>query len=355
MVFIAPAGETTLRSARFEPAEKKLLRQTVPYSLEDELAEDVDRLHFALGEPGDGAVDVAIVRRDRVEAWKSELESRQLDIQAVFSELQLLPLETDAWTLVITEELWLVRYGPSHGFAMDPANAGLALQLLLDESEHLPQKLLVFAGDRNHSTVLSQLPELLRGVVEWRDQDYWHMVASGAQQTQGRINLLQGEYAQKLPWRKWWRTWKVALIVLAAVVVLNILMTFVRIQVLESRNLELRQMTEQAYRSAVPRGAVMQPESQLRRKVEAMRTGGGGGFITLFDRVAVVLSRVEGLELQSINYSGQQNELRLTIIAREFNDVETVRSNLESEGLSAELTGSNADGDKTRARLRIRG
>ena len=45
----------------------------------------------------------------------------------------------------------------------------------------------------------------------------------------------------------------------------------------------------------------------------------------------------------------------MTILASGFNDVETARANLEKLGLKAELTGSNAEGDKTRARLRVRG
>ena len=355
MVLIAPADSISMRSAQFDPAEKKLLRQTLPYSLEDELVDDVDELHFALGAIEGDSVDVAIVKRDAIEQWCEALEGQEFDIREVVSELQLLPLEENAWTILVKPDQWLVRYGINRGFAMDAAGAGLALQLLLDEMGEVPGRLLLFAPDQDRAAIQQQLPELLRGVVEWRDEDYWQMVARGFRQGAGRINLFQGEFAPGLPWKKWWKAWKVAAVILVVAVVANILMTFIRIQVLENRNLDLRRETEQVYRSVVPRGAVMDPARQLRRKVEALRTGGGEGFISLFDRVAKVLAAVDGLQLQSVNYNERQSELRLTVLAEQFNDVETVRAKLEAAGLNADLTGSNAEGNKTRARLRVRG
>ena len=355
MLLIAPAEKVSFLDVAFEPSEKKLLRQTVPYTLEEELVDDVDELHFALGDIADNAVDVAVVRRDALEQWQQSLAEQQLDVQGIVPELMLLPLPDKCWTLLINDEQWLVRYGVSAGFAMEPDNASLALQLLLDEVGGLPSRLLVFAGAGDRVSILNQLPELLRGVVDWQEGDYWAIVSRGFQQSSRPINLLQGEYAQGLPWKKWWKQWKLGLIFLLAAIVLNILMTAMRIQVLEGRNLELRTETEKIYRSVVPRGAVMDPARQLRRKVESMQGSGGEGFVSLLAKVAKVLAAVDGLQVQSINYDEKQSELRLTILANGFNDVETARANLEKAGLTAELTGSNAEGDKNRARLRIRG
>lgn len=354
MVLIAPAEKVGLRAVDFDASEKKLLRQTVPYSMEDELAEDVDSLHFALGRIGEGVVDVAYVKREQLQHWQQQLGEQQIELQQVVSELQLLPCEEGSWTLLVTDTLWLVRYGLSQGFAMDADTARLGLQLLLDDTELPPQKLLVYADASVRDAVSGELPEMLRGIVEWREEDYWEMVARGFAQTQAAINLLQGEYAPSLPWKKWWKTWKVSAVLVLAAVIVNILFSFISIQVLESRNYALRAETERIYRSVVPRGAVMRPAQQLRRKVEELGGGGGERFMPLLERTATVLTAVQGVELQTLNYSEKQSELRLTILANGFNDVETVRANLEKAGLVAELGGSNAEGNKTRARLRIK-
>lgn len=355
IAFIAPAEKIGLRVVAFDASERKLLRQTIPYSLEEDLAEDVDSLHFALGGIADQQVDVAVVKRELLEQWRDELAGQDLDIQQVYSELQLLPLEADAWTLLVRDGQWLLRYGISQGFAVDAENAGLTLQLLLDEQSVPPARLLVFAEPDQRDAITAQLPEMLRGGVEWQDEDYWHMVQRGFDQPVSRINLLQGDYAVSLPWKKWWRVWKVTAILVGVAVLFNIIARFVGIQVLEHRNLALRQETESVYRSVVPRGAVMDPARQLRSKVEAMGAGGGERFVPLLDRVARVLVAIDGLQVQTLNYNEQQSEMRVTIITNGFNDVENARVSLEKAGLRAELTGSNAEGDKTRARLKIGG
>lgn len=354
MVFIAPAEKVGLRAVDFAASEKKLLRQTVPYSLEDELAEDVDSLHFALGQVGDGVVDVAYVKREQLQDWQQQLGEQQIELQQVVSELQLLPFEEGCWTLLVAGELWLLRYGVSQGFAMDSATAQLGLRLLLDATEIPPQKLQVYAEASIRDTVAGALPEMLRGIVEWQDEDYWGMVTRAFAQPQSTINLLQGEYAPSLPWKKWWKTWKASAVMVLVAIVVNILFSVIALQVLDSRNYQLRAETERVYRSVVPHGAVMRPAQQLRRKVEELGGGGGERFMPLLERTAKVLTAVNGVELQTLNYSEKQSELRLTILANGFNDVETVRANLEKAGLVAELGGTNAEGSKTRARLRIR-
>lgn len=353
LVLIAPADKIGLRVFEFEASERKLLRQTVPYSLEDDLIDDVESLHFALGHINDARVDVAFVERDSVAEWRAQCAEQGLELQQVISELQLLPYQPDCWTLVVGDELWRIRYGVSQGFAMEADSAALALQLLLDNAAQPPAQLLVYANGADRDAIVNQLPELLRGLVSWQDDDYWTMVARAFRQGPEPINLLQGEFAVSLPWKKWWGFWKTTAILVAAAVVVNIVFKVVSIQVLEHRNLQLRADTEQAYRQAIPRGAVIRPEQQLRRQVEGLRGGSGERFMPLLDRIATVLASVPGLQLQTLNYSGNQGEVRVTLLANGFNDVEVARSSLEKAGLQAELGGSNSEGAKTRARLRI--
>lgn len=354
LVFIAPAEKIGLRVLDFDPSERKLLRQTVPYSMEDELVDDVDSLHFALGQIDGAQVDVAYIQRDAVAQWQQQFAEQQVEIQQIVSELQLLPYEQGSWTLVPGPELWQVRFGVSQGFSIEPDNAALALQLLLDNSELPPQRLRIYnPSEMSRQSVLNLLPEMLRGIVEWCDGNYWHMIADGVRQGPGAINMLQGEFAVGLPWKKWWKVWKTSAIVVVAAVVLNIAFQVVAIQVLESRNLALRADTERVYRSVVPRGAVMRPAQQLKRKVDELQGGGGEHFMPLLDRVAKVLAAIPGLEIQTLNYNAGQGELRVTILVNGFNDVEVARTNLEQAGLQAVLGGSNTDGGKTRARLTV--
>jgi len=358
IILLADAETVVFKTVGFEDSERKLLRQTLPYTLEDDCIDDVDSLHFALGTVVENTVPIAIIKREQIEQQLHDAAEQGLELQQIVSELSFIPWYEHSWSLVVEDETWLVRTGEYQGFRLDVATASLSLQLLLDESDQLPERLRVFCPEERHVEVLNQLPELLRGMVEWHDDSYWQVLAQGLSEQVMQpkvINLLQGSYARSLPWFKWWKLWKMALILLAAVMITQIVASYAELKILESRNIDLRAQIERSYRSVVPRGAVMDPEKQLQRKVSEMKGAGGDGFVVLLQQIAPVLAAVDGLIIQSLNYTEKQSEIRLTVLANGFADVETARANLEKLGLKAELGGSSADGSKTRARLRIRG
>lgn len=358
IILLLDAATVALKTVIFEDSERKLLRQTLPYTLEDDCIDDVDQLHFALGTAAASSVPIAIIKREQLEQQLQGAAEQGLEPQQIVSELCYIPWYRGSWSLVVVDGAWLVRTNEYQGFRLDVTTACLALQLLLDESDQLPERLRVYCPAEQHVEVLSQLPELLRGIVEWHDRNYWQVLAQGLSEQAiqpAAINLLQGVYARSLPWFKWWKVWKVAALLLVTVIIIQVVASYAELKILENRNVDLRAQIERSYRSVIPRGAVMDPERQLQRKVSEMKGAGGGGFVLLLQQIAPVLAAVDGLMIQSLNYTEKQAEIRLTVLANSFVDVETARANLEKLGLEAELGGSSAEGAKTRARLRIRG
>jgi len=364
-IMVVPGDRISFRQLDFDPAERKMLAQTLPYSLEEELIDDVETLHFALAPPADNTVPVAIVARGQIDSWLSSLAAQSLELQQLIPELYLIPRRAHCWSLLLEGDRWTVRTGPQHGLTVAADTAPLALQLLLDESESLPQALDIYGAGTGQQAVTAKLPDLLRGISHFCDEDYWPMAALAAAGDTGNssvqldsfapINLLQGDYAPKLPWAKWWSSWRVTGGLLLAAIAVGLGSSYSQVALLQQRNIELRQDIELAYRSVVPRGAVLDAEKQLARKVAALQGNSGTGFIALLNQIGTVLAASKGLSLQSLNYSGGQSEVRITLLADDFVDVEKARVALEAEGLSAELSGSSAQGNKTRARLKIRG
>lgn len=349
LVLVVPAQKVLLQDVAFAPHERRLLRQTVPYSLEEQLLDDVDTQHFALGAVEGEQVPVAVVDKQWLADWLAQCRGAGLDIKRVLPEQLLLPFREHCWTLLPEAGRWLVRVGRFRGFALEPDNAAMALQLLLDHAAELPQQLLVCSDDPV-DVLLPQLPDLLRGIVEV-------LPARSAAESLDTpvIDLLQGSFARMLPWRRWWLQWQRPAIVFAAAVAVHVLVLGIQHYRLDRRNLELRQQIETVYREVEPRGVVNDPELQLRRKLQALQSNHGSDVLPLFQQVGAVLKSIDGVSVQNMTYSGQQGELRLSLTAAAFKDIEAVRVAIANTGLNAQLIGSNADGDKTRAQLRIAG
>lgn len=347
LVLVVPAQKVMLQEVAFAAHERKLLRQTVPYSLEDELLDDVDTQHFALGVIAGEKVPVAIIDKQWLSAWLQQCLQAGLDIKRALPEQLLLPYREQCWTLRVEPERWLVRINTSRGFALEPESAKIALQLLLDNAQELPRQLLV-CSDEPIETLLLQLPELLRGSVEVLEKTPL-VLTEGAL----LIDFLQGAFARTLPWRRWWLQWRLAAIVFAVAVAVHLLVGGIQHHRLNQQNIALRQQIEEVYRTVEPRGVVNDPELQLRRKLEALQSHQGSGVLPLFQQVGGVLKATDGIAVQNLTYSEHQGELRVSLSANTFKDVEAVRAAIANTGLNAQLVGSNTDGDKTRAQLRI--
>jgi len=356
LVLVVPAGKLLLREVGFEPHERRLLRKTVPYALEEQLLDDVDKQHFALGPIDQQRVPVAIVDQQWFATWLRRCTDNGLEIKHAIPEILLLPWQPGSWSLWARQGQWLLRVDRWRGFALEPDSAKLALQILLDDAEQLPQQLRVFVGDDADSNCAAQklddwqtqLPDLLKGIIELHSTAE---ITSATSET--ALDFLQGEFARRLPWRRWWLQWRIPTIVFAAAVAVQFLVAGLQHHQLQKQNLALRQQVEQIYRSVVPSGAVVEPERQLRRKVEALRSGQGSAVTPLLQRLGAAINGVKGVSIQSLNYVEKQHELRLNLIAGSFKDVETLRAAIEATGLQAQLIGSNADGEKTRAQLRV--
>ena len=169
-----------------------------------------------------------------------------------------------------------------------------------------------------------------------------------------RDSLLQGQYAPQLPLGRWWRQWRMVAALFAVAFALQLVATYADYRSLKQENLMLRGAVELSYRKAYPRGVVVDPEKQLRRQLDAMRgSAQTSGFVGLMDKVGAVIAARPGTSIASINYNDKADEMRMNIIAEDFEAVEQVRSRINESGLDAVMESSSAQGDRVRARLRV--
>src|SRR5262245_36924849 len=90
---IVPSSDVLVTEVEAPARSAAKLAQVIPFALEERVADEIEDLHFAIGERSaeTGRVAVAVVTRARVDAWLAELASAGLHPQAIYSEGQLLP------------------------------------------------------------------------------------------------------------------------------------------------------------------------------------------------------------------------------------------------------------------------
>lgn len=347
LCFAAPATDVRLLALSVTSDEKKHLDQSLPFMLEEQVAEDIERLHFAAVELDRLRYGVAICDRELMAGWEALLAPMG-GVASWVPETLLLPWQAGEWCLLLEGERAVLRTGACEGLGC--ARDMLPVLLEAATREQLPDTVIVYGSDQAGDTAL--LPEPLRERVQWRRGNLCSALLLA--ETSTTLNLRQGEFAPRLPLKRWWSEWRLVASVFAAVFCLQLLATWLDYRALADENLALRSAREASYRQAYPRGAVVDPEKQLQRQLDSMRgTARSGGFVSLMARVGEVLEAESGTLLGSINYNDRGGDMRMNIVAPDFESVERVRAGINASGLVATMESSSAQRDGVRARIRV--
>jgi general secretion pathway protein L len=348
--FAVPGADARLMTLPVAPEEKKHLSKSLPFTLEEQVATDVDLLHFTYCPLDDGNYAVAITSQEKMDDWQLLLADFP-GIQQWLPEPLLLPWQSDEWCLVLEGDSAVVRVGRCEGFTVERELVATLLQSVMVEAG-APDTVIVYGVDQESDTGL--LPLELQERVQWRNGNLCAALLL-SESGEVNLNLLQGRYAPRLPYGLWWRQWRAVAVVVAAAFILQLAATYAEYRSLSEQNLALRGAVEASYRSAIPRGVVVDAEKQLRRQLDALGgTGQGSGFVGLMEQVGVAIAGLPGTTISTINYNDKGDEMRLNIVAADFEGVEKLRSRINEAGLEAVMESSSTQGNRVSARLRVK-
>jgi len=348
-VFAVPAEEARLINVEIRPEERRHIVRSLPFMLEDALTQDVDDLHFAMQPLDKEHYAVAVCSMACMRAYTAQLEPFP-PVGLWVPEALLLPWREGEWCLVLEDESAIVRTGQAEGFGIERQMLPPMLEAALAENGE-PESIVIYGEQEDADTQL--LPESLRSRVQWRKGHLYTALLIADFPTPS-LNLRQGEFAQRLPLERWWRQWRAAAVVFAVALVLHLGSTYLEYRQLAKQNLQLRSAVETTYRKAFPRGAVVDPEKQLQRQLDALSgSAQSSGFVSLMAKVGETVDGSDGTSIVSINYNDRADEMRLNIVAADYGAVEQVRAGMNELGLQAVMENSSAQGDKVRARLRV--
>ncbi len=349
-VFAVPGEDLRLLSLQIAAEERRHLARSLPFMLEEELGEDIGGLHFASAPRDKLDYAVAVCSREKMESYRAVL-SQFPGVNQWLPEPLLLPWKPGEWCLVIEEERAIVRVGESEGFAVELQMLTMMLEAAQLEAG-MPETIVIYGHDQGADTAL--VPVDLQDAVQWRQGDLYAAMLITEMPGQA-LNLRQGEWAVRLPLERWWQQWRIAAMLFGAAVAVHMLATWTDYRQLEQENLALRGAVQETYRQAFPRGAVVDAEKQLRRQLDSM-TGSSqsSGFVGLVARVGDVVTTADG-SIVSINYNEKAGEVRLNLLAADYEAVERIRSGFVASGLQATLENSSAQGEQVRARMRVGG
>jgi general secretion pathway protein L len=368
VIVLVPAGDVSMLTVDL-PARGARLRAALPFALEEQVADEVEHLHFASGKRfSSGRLPVAVVARTKMAEWLGRLNEAGIRASQLVPENHGLAYVPNTLSLFVAEGQVMFNDGAELEFVMQdvrPSDALVAAGVLDDEAQSedgdaKSRHLLVYCEPTDEqqfehdwtalrheldSVDINLLPDgvLPRLAVT---------VASGV-----GINLLQGSYGEKTDVGALFRPWRFAALLLLGLGVLSLAAKAVDFYRLTAEESELRAQFTAEYRKIRPDDTreVMDPLGT----VTSIRRGMGGTasaapvFLPSLQQLALAMQEGEKAEIQAIAYRAGVIDVRLT--APDVATLDRIRKSVsESARFTASIQSTDQVGDRVNSRIQIR-
>ena len=350
------AVDVLATEATLPAASQARLRQIVPFSLEEALAEDLDRMVFAIGARlPSGATQIAAVAKERMDAWLAQLRSAGIVPQAVCSEADGIPDIPTTLVLIIEGERIAGRRPGQAPFAFDGLALAQVLPLVSTHEADEPElrHVRVFTDAGGQARFRDELA-LLAGqfasaeVKILNDGVFPHFAATLAQRA--GTNLLQGAYAPKSNWLAMARPWRLAAYLVVASAILAGILQGAQFWQLRRADAALTAVVASTCQRVVGDSSTSGCQREVRQ-----RLGANAGTTTedfLSTLAAISVARSPDLRVDALSYRNRVMDLQL--LGPSIVEIDAFGRALEqTRRFEVEIESNNPVDAGTEGRLRV--
>lgn len=355
VTLVLPADDVLLAETIVPGGSLARAQQAIPYALEDQVADDVDTLHFALGSKDrDDSYPVAVISRQVMDVVTEQCREAGLrPVQIVPETLALPKLEGSspdikAWTALLDGDHAVVRLSGHKGFATDHGMASIMLEGARSElADEDVASLVIFSTE---SAAPLTVPDSVE--VEIRPCDHRLALYASGLATASHINLLQGAYNPKKNFDRTWKPWRWSMALAACLCAALFAGKWLDVQKLSEQEAQLDEQIRQAFSQALPDTRMQRPRRQIQSALARIEGSNSDGFTSRLSQIAASLATQPQTSVRTIGYRNGRFDLDLN--TDDVPTLDSLKSELAKRGaLALSVQSTNRDGDGLRGRVRI--
>ncbi len=352
-----PALDVLLTRVKLPGGRRSQLLTALPYALEDNLVDNVEALHCALGprlETGDYVA--AVVAEEKMQQWQSAMQQAGLRPQVLLPDTMLLPWTPGSWSLHCQQSNVWVRTGMAEGFVCTAGSLPFLLQQAATEQS--PRNLTLYGcADLEQEVLAAALGDVTIDVVAQQkttpEPGLTLVVQHGI--TPSGLNLLQGNFAPHSRLKQQLRPWYPAAALAGVWLILMLAGDISEYLTLKRQSEQLQQQIVEVFRKTFPQiKRVVNPQAQMRHHLNQLRgnSEGEGSFTTLLAQIAPAAAKMKNVHIKNLRYHQGQMELLLEL--PDLQSLETLKRRMsEATTWRVELKSANASDNKVQGRIQI--
>ena len=367
VIALLPATEALTTTIDLPTRSGAKLSAALPYALEEQVAADVDSMHFAAGDKREsGLRPVAAVAKDQLDLWLSQLEEAGIQPWKLVPEVYGLARIPGTMSVLVDNDCVFFNDGEDTEFVLEGATPSDALVVsgrMTDRTDDEPPEpsghLIVYCNEEDeerlshdwialrhelHSVDINLLPDgpLPRLAVT---------VAGG----QG-VNLLQGRYGPKADYGSWLRPWSKAAMLLLALVMVGFAGKGVDYYRLTQSEAELREQFAQEYSAIISGDSrnVVDPVAAINSIKRSLGTGTAPQiFLPSIRELSVAIANNPSAKVEALSYRAGVVDVR--IISPDVETVGKIQKAVSASGrFDASIQSTDKVADQINSRIQIR-
>ncbi|MGI9238855.1 MAG: type II secretion system protein GspL [Woeseiaceae bacterium] len=369
VIVLVPSTDTITTTVYVPIRSGARLRAALPFALEESLAEDVETLHFASGTRREsGQLPVAVVSREQMEAWISELEAAGIKADQMIPENYGLARIPGTLSVLIDNDCVFFNDGADMEFAMQgvrPSDTLVAAGALTDRSTE----------DEDEGESAGDLIVYCEAADEERWSHDWialrqelhrvdiHLLADGVLPklavtvaSGAGVNLLQGRYGAKTDYRSQLRPWRNAAALLLGLMIVGLVAKSVDYYRLVGEEAALQARFTEEYRALRPADTreVLDPINAVRSIKQGLGASTGPQvFLPTLRQLGDAMAQNSSARIEMISYRAGVVDVRIT--SPDVPTLDNIQRSVSASGqFKASIQSSDQVGSEISSRLQIR-
>lgn len=348
-------GDSVLLAEANVPGNSARVQQAIPFALEDQVADDIENLHFAVGKRDkDNNYPVAIINRDTMETVREQFEAVELRPTEIVPEILALPKLDPAsngpvWSGLVDENRTVVRLNGYRGFATDTDTAEIMLSGARQEyEEEFSRGMLLF-----HTTESVDEPRVQDLDIETRLCDSRLGLYASGLSSSPRINLLQGDFSYRQELNLAWKPWIWTMVLSAVLFCLFLGSKVMDNYRLANREAEIQNNITNVWTETFPSVKARRPVAQMKSRLQTLGAGGPtGGFTSDLAIIAAAFKSQPSASINSIGFRPGRFDLDVSIDA--LPSLDKLKTEIEKAGtLTMNVQSARRQKDVVRSTLRL--
>ncbi|WP_104400182.1 type II secretion system protein GspL [Vibrio penaeicida] len=341
-IVLLSSSDVLLKEVDIPAGGARQLNTMLPFLVEDDVAQDVDELHFSVLAKRGVKADVAAVDRQFLDNLLSDLREHHINVRQIMPDCLALPWQDSEISALQINSQWLFRSGAHSGFTLQdewlsllPSEPFSLVSNQDDDPEASTDEETLHEKVVSSYSPLPEDHEQLPG--RWKAENaelVMSLLTQGA--LASKVNLLTGSFKPSSSLTKHWKVWQKAAI--AAVLLLGVLTTknVLQVNAFEAQAAEYRAESERIFRQVFPNKRKIPTVSYLKRQMrdEESRLSGGGGdesMLVWLAQLPQALKKNGAIDVLSVKYDGARNEIRIQAKSKDFQTFETARADLAQQ------------------------